>query len=265
MSRKKDLGHSIAKFISSNFLGVAILASALVISGTLIYTSGPSVGKSTQTTQTGTTADESAQTQTGGRVQMDIGDAPVLGDANAPVTVIEFSDFSCPYCAMASGDNPDLLAYAKQNFGQSWEPIIPNLISNYVDTGKVKLAVKYAYGHSGGNAAQLVSWCLEDQGHYWDFYPLAYANQDDVEDQSKMVSLASTIDGVNVSTLQSCLDSGKYQARLDQELNEGRAAGVTGTPTFLIGNEKDGYLAVVGAQPFSQFETVVDSELSNAN
>jgi len=260
MEEKEEVAKKTTSFFGdkSNFLGISILVSALIVCGTLIYIFGP--GTSSPKTQTQTETQNTTQVGS-----IDISGAPTLGNANAPLTVIEFSDFSCPYCGMASGDNPDLLAYAKQNFGSSWEPIIPNLISNYVNTGKVKFVAKYAYGHSGGHPAQLVAWCLDEQGHFWDFYPLAFANQDNVENLDAMKSLAGTIGGVDSGALNSCLSSGKYDSRFDDELAEARSAGVSGTPTFLIGNDTNGYTQVVGAQPFSKFSSVLDAELAKVN
>lgn len=188
-------------------------------------------------------------------VELSVGDAPVTGNANAKVTVIEFSDFSCPFCAAASGDNAQMNAYMKQN-SPTWEPIVTNLMKDYVDTGKVRFAVKYSMGHSGGHPAQLVAWCLNEQGLYWKFYPQAFAHQDDVEDLAKMKALAQTV-GADVKKLQTCLDSNKYDARFNLEQQESAAAGAQGTPAFFV----NGHL-VSGAVPYSQVKALVDAELA---
>lgn len=199
--------------------------------------------------------------------EVSVGDAPVIGDADAPVTVIEFSDFSCPFCAAASGDNPSLIAYMKGN-NPSWEPVVTNLMKDYVQTGKVRFAVKYSFGHSGGHPAQLVAWCLNDQNPdlYWKFYAKAFATYDlqnqgtqEVEDEAKMIALAKTISGVNAATLQQCVDSDKFDARFDREQAEGQAAGAQGTPAFFVNGQ-----LVSGAVPYSQFKTIVDAKLAAA-
>lgn len=184
-----------------------------------------------------------------------VGDSPSIGNEKAKVTVIEFSDFSCPFCAAASGDNEKLSAYMKQN-SPSWEPIVTNLLKDYVNTGKVRFSVKYSMGHSGGHPAQLVAWCLNEQKLYWKFYPKAFANQDDVEDLDKMKVLAKSV-GADMNKLQTCLDSKKYDSQFDKEQNEGRAAGVQGTPAFFVNGR-----LVSGAAPYSQIKALVEQELN---
>jgi len=191
------------------------------------------------------------------KAEIVIGDAPVIGDKSAKVTVVEFSDFSCPFCAAASGDNADLSAYMKQR-SPTWDPIVTNMMNDYVKTGKVRFAVKYMMGHSGGHPAQLVAWCLNDQKSdlYWKFYPQAFANQNDVEDLAKMTALAKTV-GADMTKLQQCLDSKKYDARFDKEQNEGRAAGAQGTPAFFVNGQ-----LVSGAVPYSQMKQTIDAALA---
>ena len=193
-----------------------------------------------------------------GPVNIDLGDAPVTGSANAKVTVVEFSDFSCPFCAAASGDNAEIAASLKSR-DSTWEPIVTNLMKDYVQTGRVRFAVKYSMGHTGGHPAQIVAWCLNEQNLYWKFYPQAFAHQADVEDAAKMKALAQTIPGVNMAALQTCIDSGKYNSRFDKEQAEGAAAGAQGTPAFFINGQ-----LVSGAVPYSQVKALIESELAKA-
>ncbi len=199
-----------------------------------------------------------------GPVTFDLEGAPVLGSPDAPVTVVEFSDFSCPFCAAASGDNAQLTAYMKQR-DSSWEPIVTNLIKDYVDTGKVKLVAKFSFGHSGGKPAQLVAWCLNEQDPalYWKFHPEAFATYDlnaqdqPVEDAVAMSALAKKL-GADMTKLQSCLDSKKFDNQFDAEIAEGRDAGVQGTPAFFVnGIELPG-----GAQPYSVMKAAVERALA---
>ena len=191
------------------------------------------------------------------KAEINIGDAPVIGDKNAKVTVVKFSDFSCPFCAAASGDNEQLISYMKQR-NPSWEPIVTNMMKDYVETGKVRFAVKYMMGHSGGKPAQLVAWCLNDQSAdlYWKFYSQAFVQQDNVEDLAKMTTLAKTIGG-DMAKLQKCLDSKKYDSRFDREQNEGRQAGAQGTPAFFVNGQ-----LISGAVPYSQMKQAIDSALA---
>lgn len=203
----------------------------------------------------GTTGGSGTPAGTGAAVDIAIGDSPSIGNEKAKVTVVEFSDFSCPFCAAASGDNPDLAAYMKQN-SPSWEPIVTNMMKDYVDTGKVRFVVKYTMGHSGGHPAQLVAWCLNEQKLYWKFYPKAFANQADVEDLDKMKALAKTI-GADSAKLQTCLDSKKYDSQFDKDSSEGSVAGVQGTPAFFVNGR-----LVSGAVPYSQIKSLIDAELA---
>jgi protein-disulfide isomerase len=191
-----------------------------------------------------------------GRVEIPITEQDAqIGNPDAKVTIVEFTDFSCPFCAAASGDNEEMVAYMKQR-SSSWEPIVTNVMKDYVETGEVRFVSKYSAGHSGGHPAQLVAWCLNEQGLYWEFYQLAYANQADVEDLDKMKELASGIDGVDMAKLEECLSSGKYDSRFEQEQNQASAAGVQGTPAFFVNGR-----LVEGAVPYSQVKQMIEEEL----
>ncbi len=191
-------------------------------------------------------------------VNIPLGNSPATGNANAKVTVVEFTDFSCPYCQAASGYNTQMAA-SLQSQNPSWQPIVSNLLKDYVDTGKVRFVTKYAFGHSGGKPAQLVSWCLNDQNLYWKFYPLAFAKSSaDVENLDTMKEIAKSI-GANMNTLQSCLDSKKYDAQFAKEQAEAQAAGVGGTPSFFVNG-----VIVEGAVPYSQIKQMIDAELAKA-
>jgi len=221
-----------------------ILVAILVVGAFVFFTNSDSTG-------TGNVV------RNGDTVSIEIGDAPVIGSESAPVTIIEFSDFSCPYCAAASGDNEQYVNSLKSR-NPSWEPAVTNIMKDYVETGKVKFVAKYSYGHSGGHPAQLVAWCLNEQDLYWEFSPLAFANQNDVEDLAKMKALAQGL-GADMTKLQSCLDSGKYEDQFDKEQAEGQAAGVQGTPAFFVNGK-----LIEGAQPYSVFKQAIDAELAKA-
>src|SRR3989344_261179 len=137
------------------------------------------------------TNSQSAQTESE-PVSVDIGNSPSIGNLSAKVSVIEFSDFSCPYCAAASGESEQYVLYMKQN-DPSWEPAVPGIMEDYVQTGKVRFSYMFSYGHSGGKPASLVGWCLNEQELFWQFYDIAFAHQSDVEDLSKMKTLAQDL------------------------------------------------------------------------
>ena len=168
--------------------------------------------------------------------EIPISDAdPQIGKADAPVTIVEFSDFSCPYCGAASGKNQQIVDYMKSRT-PSWEPAIPGIIKNYVESGKVRLVFKYFPGHGSGQQAQLVGWCLNDQNKelFWKFHDEAFAVQDSTNDLTKMKELAQKV-GADMSKLNSCLTSKKYDSKLSTDTQVGQSVGVQGTPAFLAG------------------------------
>ncbi|MEK6945250.1 MAG: thioredoxin domain-containing protein [Nanoarchaeota archaeon] len=189
-------------------------------------------------------------------VNIPLDNSPAIGNANAKVTVVEFTDFSCPFCQAASGYNAQM-ASSLQTQNPSWQPIVSNLLKDYVDTGKVRFVTKYTFGHSGGKPAQSVAWCLNDQNLYWKFYPLAFAKSaTEVEDLNLMNEIAKSI-GADMTKLQSCLDSKKYDAQFAKEQAEAAAAGVSGTPSFFVNG-----IIVEGAVPYSQIKQMIDAELA---
>src|SRR3989344_7581290 len=118
---------------------------------------------------------------TGGVIQtsqLEIGNSPVLGNANAPVTIYEFSDFSCPYCAAAEGYNQPVISSLKAR-DSSWEAPFPKIVEEYVNTGKVKIVFKYSPGHGTGVPAHLIALALQEQNLFWKFHEEAFANQQD--------------------------------------------------------------------------------------
>lgn len=187
-------------------------------------------------------------------LSIEIVNAPVLGNPNAPITIYEFSDFSCPYCAAADGENPEIINYLKRA-DPTWQAPIPEIIENYVNTGKVKLVFKYMKGHGTGQPAELVGWCLNEQGLFWKFHTLAFANQNQTNSMDAMKNLGKYL-GANTTTLSSCLDSNKYLPLLQSDNQEGINNGLKGTPSFII-NDK----LIEGAASFSEFKKIIDSEL----
>ncbi len=187
-------------------------------------------------------------------VKLEIGNAPVLGDSNAPITIYEFSDFSCPYCAAAEGENPQAIQQLKSK-DATWEPSLPNIKEDYIDTGKVKLVYKYMTGHGTGQAAHSVAWCLNDQGLFWKFKDKAFANQADVGNLEKMKTLAQEV-GADMNALNECLNSGKYNLQFSQDEAMGTSNGVQGTPSYFVNGKM-----VSGAIPYSSFKKIIDAEL----
>lgn len=188
------------------------------------------------------------------KLDLSIGDSPVLGNINAPVTVYMFSDFSCPYCAASAGYN-EQVKQALRNGNPGWEPAVPGIIENYVETGKAKLVFKYAAGHGAGRPALLVALALEEQNLFWEFHDLAFENQQDVSDIEKMKDLAKSLNA-NMTQLQEFLDSNKANFLIQQDIQSANTNGVTGTPTYFIDDQ-----VIEGAQSYSAFKKILDSKL----
>jgi len=184
----------------------------------------------------------------------EIGDSPLLGNEDAPVTIIIFSDFSCQFCAAASGANEEIVNSMKSR-SSGWEPIMPNVIKDYVDTGKVKMAFKYFPGHGAGQQAMLTGLCLNEQGLFWEFHDKAFADYEFTNDLGKMKALAGEL-GADMDALDRCLASNKYNSKLNSDTQEGKEAGVQGTPAFFVNGK-----LVSGAVPYSDIKKVIDSEL----
>jgi protein-disulfide isomerase len=185
-----------------------------------------------------------------------INDSPVLGNPNASITIYEFSDFSCPFCAAADGKNDYYIELLKKN-NPDWTAPIPLVIQNYVNTGKAKIIFKYFPGHGQGKPAHEIAWCLNDQNLFWQFHEQAFANQEKLSDYNAMKDIASKL-GANMNELNSCISSGKYNYKFAQDTNEAKSIGIQGTPTFIINGKE-----LVGAQSYSEFEKVIEDELSN--
>jgi len=192
----------------------------------------------------------------GQKTSLSIGNSPVLGEENAPVTIYEFTDFSCPYCEAAEGANSQVIS-ALQSQSSGWEAPVPLIKENYVKTGKVKIVFKYFPGHGLGGAAHAVAWGLKEQSNdlFWAFAEKAFTMPSDLNNINKMMDLAVGL-GANETLLTEYISSGKYQYQMDEDTAMGKANGVQGTPTFFVNGE-----IVKGAQPFSVLEGIIESKL----
>lgn len=185
-----------------------------------------------------------------------IGDSAVLGDANAPVTIYEFSDFSCPYCEAAEGKSPTVEAMLKSKVA-GWEAPVPLIVKNYVDTGKARIVFKYFPGHGAALAAHAVALGVREQKPelFWTFKDKAMETPSNLSDITKMKALAVSL-GADSAKLDAYIASQTYVAQLQKETEEGKAKGVSGTPTFFINGEE-----IAGAQPFSAFKSIIEKYL----
>lgn len=179
-------------------------------------------------------------------VDVEPGNLPFLGNKDAKVTIVEFSDLQCPFC--------------KKYLDETHEQIK----EKYIDTGKVKFAFRhYPLNsiHPNAQIASEASECANEQSKFWEFHDKAFAEQDTwspltlTEATSAFVGYAGEL-GMNADQFRSCVESEKYKAKVEADLEAGTQVQVDGTPAFFV----NGY-RLVGAQPFSEFERVIEEEL----
>jgi len=186
------------------------------------------------------------------RIFVSLSDDPVLGNPNAPVTIVEFSDFQCPFCA------------------RFFDQTLPQIQQDYIDTGKVKLVFRdfpIESIHANAKAASMAAECADDQKMFWQYHDKLFEGQTQwarlsAEDASNTFKQYASDLNLATEDFNTCLDSAKYMSEINQDFQNGANYGVTGTPAFFIGNDKDGYVAVIGAKPYSSFQQVIDKELS---
>jgi protein-disulfide isomerase len=170
-------------------------------------------------------------------VEVNYDQARVKGDPKAPITIVEFSDYQCPYCQRA-------------------EPTLKALLTKY--NGRVKLAFRdfpLKALHPNAEIAAEASRCAGEQGKYWEFHDAMYADQTKLS-QPGLVETAHSL-GLNQESFGSCLTGGKFKAQIEQDVQDGTRAGVSGTPGFFING-----VFVNGAKPQSDFEKIIESELA---
>ena len=229
---------------NSRFLAVSILIAALMISGSLIYAAkGSRPAGSAAIVPSGQQA-PIALTSQASLPPVGVRDV-ILGDANAPVTVIEYGDYQCPFC------------------GRFFEQVEPQLRDQYIRTGKAKMVYRnFQFLGQESIAAGAAAECAKDQSKFWPFHDALYTAEikDGQENSGNLtrdlfVKLAGSV-GMDVPQFTSCYDSNKYAAQVQKDKDAATAVGVNSTPTTYI----DGKM-VQGAQPFTAFATIIEEEL----
>jgi len=173
--------------------------------------------------------------------------SPVLGSPSASVTIIEFGDYQCPNC--------------KKWFLNTK----PDIVTNYIDTGKVNLIfVDIAFLGKDSVPAARATYCAEEQGRYWDYHGFLYSNQIGIDSGwaniDSLKGYANNL-GMNMDLFVSCIDSEKYEKRVQFNTDESVKNDVTGTPTFIIVGPQGQQERIIGPQPFSVFKNTIDALL----
>jgi protein-disulfide isomerase len=184
-----------------------------------------------------------------GPVRASMAGAPFLGRADAPVTVVEFSDYECPFC---------------QRF---FATTLPALKKEYVETGKVRYVFRdYPLDriHPNARKAAEAAHCAGEQGRFWEMHDVLFQNAKALA-PPQLSEYARTI-GLDGAAFDECFGSGRHAARVERGLADGAAAGVRGTPGFVIGRTKAGDVvegtAVRGAQPPETFRRIIEQLLA---
>jgi protein-disulfide isomerase len=170
------------------------------------------------------------------KVDIDVGAAPVKGPKSAPVTVVLFSDFQCPFCSRAL-------------------PVLKQIEETY--KGKVRIAFKHLPlpFHDKAQIAAEASMAANEQGKFWEYHDKLFANQTAL-DRPSLEKYAQEV-GLNAAKFKTALDSGKYKKLVEDDAKMAGTVGATGTPTFFVNGK-----SIVGAQPFESFKTEIDAALA---
>jgi len=183
----------------------------------------------------------SAPSPTGSIVDMTalMDDDAVKGDENAKVTIVEFSDYECPFC------------------GRHFQQTYPQIVKEYVETGKVKLVFRdFPLGfHPQAQKSAEAAECAGEQNKYWDMHDKLF--KDGVSGGVSSFKQYAKDLGLDSAKFNDCLDSGKMASEVAKDMQEGSAAGISGTPGFIINGQ-----LVSGAQPFSVFQQIIEVELA---
>lgn len=180
---------------------------------------------------------------------VDLAGAPAKGSNSAPVTLVEISDYHCPFC--------------RRHVQQTQ----PQIYAQYVDTGKVRhVFIHYPIDqlHPDAYKSHEAASCAGDQGKFWELHARLFESAARTDEQIASLAFAA---GLDVNTLKTCMASGKYRNAVRESVQKMQALGVSGTPMFLVGRTPSGSepfkaaSAINGAQPFSAFQKAIDAAL----
>jgi protein-disulfide isomerase len=173
------------------------------------------------------------------RVPVEVGSAPSRGNPKAPVTIVEFSDFQCPYCVRAR----PTVARVREVYGDRIRWVFRHFPLDF-----------HAQAQKAGEAAA----CAGDQGKFWEMHDLLWQNTARLQ-VADLKAHAATL-GLDVAAFAQCLESGRYDGLVEADTAAGQGYGVSGTPAFFVNGRP-----LVGAQPFEAFAQVIDDELQRAS
>ena len=186
-------------------------------------------------------------------------DRNTAGDPNAPIKIEEFADFQCPFC---------------ERFFEQTEPL---LMEHYVDTGKAQFVYRsmgnFVSQNIGGARTEsrdsaAAAYCAADQGKFWEMHDALFANvlgEDVGSFTDRRLAAIAEKAGLDMTEFNECYNSGKYEDQVQQDFEDGQAAGISGTPGFVITYTVNGETKtklIEGAQPFSAFQVELEAILN---
>ena len=221
-----------------------------------MFTDGSSSGSGNAGTQVPTNP-----TQQPGKVSASIDDDPFIGSADAPVTIIEFSDYQCPFCR------------------KFWLETLPSLKSEYIDTGKVKFVYRdfplvslHPMAVPTAEAAECVRDVAGNDEAYFEYHDKLFGEQNILDSGSLTGPVRSTVTYTNNDLkkwaqeigydIENCFDSKKFRSEVQKDIADAQAAGGTGTPYFVILGKDGKGTPLSGAYPFNAFKQIIDAELA---
>jgi protein-disulfide isomerase len=172
---------------------------------------------------------------------------PAKGPSDAKVTLIEFTDYQCPYCVRHT------------------KTVLPQLTKDFIDTGKIRYVLRdfpLSSIHKDAAKAHEAAHCAGEQGKYWEMHDQLFAHPKALQ-SDKLAGHAKTAGVADAPAFQACVDSAKYEEQSKASVAEGTKVGVRGTPSFLLGlTEADGMVKATklirGAQPYSVFQQQIN-------
>lgn len=180
--------------------------------------------------------------------RVSIDDDYMKGRPDAPITLIEFSDFQCPYC---------------QRFFQE---TLPKLDKEFIQTGKLRFVYRdfpIEGSHVDAFRAAEAANCAGDQGQYWQMHDSLFENQEDLK-RPDLKTYAQDL-GLDISQFERCLDDQKFVDEVSRDFLDGQRAGVNGTPAFFLGvtgeDQTIEAIAITGARPFAYFSRLITTLL----
>jgi len=170
-----------------------------------------------------------------------------VGKEDAPLVLVEYTDYQCPFCQRFHNDS-----YAQ-------------IKANYIDTGKVRYVSRDfpLSFHENAQRSAVAARCAGEQGKFWELRHVMIVNASQLQ-PDKILGYAQNA-SLDVPKFKTCFESDKYRAAIDKDVAEGQAAGVNGTPSFVLGRVENGKLEgvrLVGAMPYQQFDAKIQEMLA---